>query len=375
MYKEEKGFTGREELHRQILALMAEEGKMSGDIGREIKRRSASLSSAAWLETAIGSGEKTFRLLETLKRYEIRMVFMDDPEYPEKLMDLEDPPAVLFLKGKAETLKEESVSIVGSRKAVPYGIRAAYEIAGACAKNHRCVVSGLALGIDAAAHRGALDAGGTTIAVLGCGIEKCYPKSNAWLMSLIETSGCVISEFLPGTPPLGWCFAKRNRIISALSSCLVVAQAGVHSGSLITARNAAEEGRDVFIVPGSIFDGVYLGSHRLIQEGANVLTSVDMLFTEKWVQTELDLTFRPRVTSESEKKAQEREKSLEKIRKEKIKRAGDFAWLYEKLDDFGKDAQSISAETDRDPVEVQMGLSFLELEGLIRREGSRIIPI
>lgn len=209
------------------------------------------------------------------RRYESlrdSVVTLIDPDYPPILKEIIDPPLALHVRGDRSLLARHAIAIVGSRRASPYAVNAAKHLAAPLASEAKLVVvSGLARGVDAAAHEAALDAGGTTIAVLGTGIDLVYPKSNRALFRRIENEGLIVSEFPPGTPPLAQNFPIRNRIISGLSLGTVIVEATGRSGSLITARTAAEQGREVFAVPGSIFAKGTEGTHRLIQYGAKLV--------------------------------------------------------------------------------------------------------
>ncbi|HET7705804.1 MAG TPA: DNA-processing protein DprA [Thermoanaerobaculia bacterium] len=198
-------------------------------------------------------------------------ITLTDPDYPALLKEIIDPPLALHFRGDRALLTSPCVAIVGSRRASPYGINAARHLARQLVEAGLTIVSGLALGIDAAAHEAALDGGGRTIAVLGTGVDLTYPRSNAKLFRRIETEGLIVSEFGPGTPPLPENFPVRNRVISGLSLGAVIVEATGRSGSLITARMAAEQGREVFAVPGSIFCAGTEGTHRLIQYGAKLV--------------------------------------------------------------------------------------------------------
>jgi DNA processing protein len=216
-------------------------------------------------------------LIETLRE---SVVTLDDPEYPRLLLEIFDPPLVLHVRGDRSALAGPCLSIVGSRRASPYGVNAAQLLARQLVTAGIVVVSGLARGIDAAAHEAALEAGGRTIAVLGTGIDRIYPQSNTRLARTILDSGCIVSEFPPGTPPMPENFPIRNRVISGLSLGTIIVEATSRSGSLITARMAAEQGREVFAVPGSIFSAASEGTHRLIQYGAKLVHDCDDVLDE-----------------------------------------------------------------------------------------------
>lgn len=202
--------------------------------------------------------------------------------YPECLTHIHAPPDVLYVAGTLLPQDANAVAIVGSRKCTDYGKHVAHDLAFGLAKRGITVVSGMALGIDAEAHKGALDAGGRTIAVLGTGVDEqsIYPHTHTSLAKAIMQAGAVISEYQPGTPAYPGNFPERNRIVSGLSLGVVVVEANERSGSLITARLALEQGRDVFAVPGSIYTSTSRGVHRLIQEGAKLVTNVDDILEE-----------------------------------------------------------------------------------------------
>ena len=203
-----------------------------------------------------------------------------DPEYPPMLREIIDPPLVLHFRGDVSLLARASIAMVGSRRASPYAINAAHHLSGKLAAAGIAVVSGLARGVDGASHIAALDAGGKTIAVLGTGIDVVYPRSHARLYKRIENDGVIVTEFAPETPPKRAHFPIRNRVISGLAYGTVVVEATSRSGSLITARMAAEQGRDVFAVPGSIFSAGSEGTHRLIQYGAKLVHDVNDILEE-----------------------------------------------------------------------------------------------
>lgn len=198
-----------------------------------------------------------------------------DLDYPVALAGISDRPAMLYGMGSREAVSAECVAVVGSRAASSYGIRVAGQLAVGLTGHGMCVVSGLALGIDTAAHRAALDAGGSTVAVIGCGLDVAYPRQNVGLARRIREKGAVITEYPPGTQPEARNFPVRNRIISGLSSAVVVIEAGRKSGSLITASTALEQGREVLAVPGSIYSLKSTGTHWLIRQGAVPVTCVD----------------------------------------------------------------------------------------------------
>lgn len=202
------------------------------------------------------------------------------PGYPPLLAAIPDPPPVLWCRGRPAALEAPAVAIVGSRTGSSYAREVAARLGADLAARGVAVVSGLARGIDAAAHRGALAAGGVTIAVLGCGADIVYPPEHAPLLAQLAAQGGAVSEFAPGTPPRPFHFPRRNRIISGLTLAVVVVEASERSGSLITARCAAEQGREVMAVPGNVLSGRCRGGHALIKDGAKVVETVDDILEE-----------------------------------------------------------------------------------------------
>lgn len=198
----------------------------------------------------------------------VTIVTLADPHYPELLREIFAPPPVLFIKGDMRVFTRNAVAIVGTRSPTGYGRRATASITRELVASGLSIVSGLALGIDAVAHQACLDAGGSTIAVLGCGVDFVYPATNRGLAARILERGALVSEFPLGMRPLRYNFPRRNRIISGLSAGVLVVEAGKRSGSLITASYALQQGRDVFAVPGPIFSDVSDGTFNLIRSGA-----------------------------------------------------------------------------------------------------------
>lgn len=219
--------------------------------------------------------DQVARALDVARRMDMTLVLSTDAEYPRRLHHLADPPPVLFLRGDPSLLQRPGVAVVGARKATARARGVAERLGAAVAAAGTPVVSGLALGVDAAAHRGALDVGGPTVAVLGRGADRAYPPAHSALFARIVREGLVVSEFLPGTPPLPHNFPRRNRILAALASTVVVVEAGVRSGALITVEHALDLGLDVWAVPGPIEEAVTAGTNGLLADGARPLVSVD----------------------------------------------------------------------------------------------------
>ncbi|RLV60894.1 DNA-protecting protein DprA [Parashewanella curva] len=212
------------------------------------------------------------------------IICLDDDDYPSLLREIADPPTLLFVKGDPMALALPSLAMVGSRDATPAGLKHSYEFAKQLVEAGIMVTSGLAAGIDGAAHSGALaartESNYKTLAVLGTGVDEIYPKRHRSLYQEIQTQGCIISEYWPDTRPYAGNFPKRNRIISGLSLGTLVVEASRRSGSLITARMAMEQGRDVFALPGSILSHQSQGCHDLIQQGAKLTCCVDDILQE-----------------------------------------------------------------------------------------------
>jgi DNA processing protein len=206
------------------------------------------------------------------------IITLADPDYPQTLLNTADPPLLLYIKGRRELLNSPALAVVGSRHATAQGLSNAEAFALSLSAAGLCVVSGMAHGIDAAAHRGGLRGAGSSIAVIGTGLDKVYPAANRELAHQLGKNGLLISEFSLGTPPLAANFPRRNRIISGLSLGCLVVEASMQSGSLITARMALEQGREVFAIPGSIHAPQTKGCHYLIKQGAKLVeTAQDIL--------------------------------------------------------------------------------------------------
>ncbi|MFN2250492.1 MAG: DNA-processing protein DprA [Anaerolineae bacterium] len=208
------------------------------------------------------------RSMKSLVELGAQVLTQDSAQYPARLREIPRPPFVLYVTGSADALSRRSVAVVGTRRASDYGLMAARRLAGGIGDRGVAVVSGMALGIDAAAHRAAVDTSGSTIAVLGCGLDIDYPFANRSLRKSVDSRGAVVTEYPPGTTPLAGNFPARNRIVSGLALATLVVEAGTRSGALITARLALDQGREVFAVPGSIFSERSAGSNGLIAAGA-----------------------------------------------------------------------------------------------------------
>ena len=268
--------TGHE---RTLLALAR-----SGAVARARRRGVAAGGGTAPGRAVSGSpapgGDCAERDLERLRALGASVIGCGDPQMPPQLEAIPDAPAVLFVRGDADVLCAPQIAVVGSRRATPAGARIARRLAGELVDRGLVVTSGLAQGVDAEAHRGALEAGGRTVAVLGSSLDRIYPTAHHCLAERIAVQGALVSEFPFGTRPVPWNFPWRNRIISGLCLGVLVVEAADRSGSLITARLAADQGREVFAVPGSILNPLSSGCHRLLRDGAKLVERVEDVLEE-----------------------------------------------------------------------------------------------
>ena len=290
-------------------------------------------------------GEEYRRMVEK----GIRFVPWCSSEYPKHLKEISDFPYAVYVKGSLPSEERKKVAMVGARKCTPYGEKYAVDFSRALTGCGAEIISGMARGIDGMAHRGALMGGGRTYAVLGCGVDICYPKEHIGLyVDILEQGGGIISEYPPGTPPLPQHFPARNRIISGFSDVVLVMEAGRRSGSLITVDMALEQGRDVYALPGPVNSYLSDGCNRLIRQGAGILISPGMLL-EEW---ELSQTGE---TNEC-KKADKNEKMLESPEK----------LVYSCLGLYPKSVDQVAEEAKIDIKSAMELLVSLELGGYIR---------
>ena len=218
--------------------------------------------------------------LALCRQHQIAILRQSDADYPRALGEIHDPPSVLFVRGRLQPADALAIAIVGTRHATSYGLRQAERLAGSLSRAGLTIVSGLARGIDAAAHRGALGAGGRTLAVLASGVLCVYPPEHGPLADQVLAQGALLSEAPPRSSPHAGTFPQRNRVISGLSLGVIVVEAGDRSGALITARHAMEQGRVVFAVPGRVDDRTVRGCHRLIRDGAKLVETADDVLEE-----------------------------------------------------------------------------------------------
>ncbi len=264
--------------------LLAEFGSPARALAQSPTRLRALISDK--LATAVAAGADAARLSAALKWLEAdsnHLLTLADSDYPKGLLEISDPPPVLYLKGRRELLGRTGIAIVGSRNATPVGLQNAEAFGQNLSIAGLTVISGMALGIDAAAHRGGLKGAASSIAVVGTGLDLVYPARNKALAQELATEGLILSEFSLGTPALAQNFPRRNRLISGLARGVLVVEAALASGSLITARLAAEQGREVFAIPGSIHSPFSKGCHQLIKQGAKLVDDAnDILVELQW---------------------------------------------------------------------------------------------
>ena len=298
------------------------------------------------------------RELKALERLPIRVLTILDPDYPARLKAIHDPPLLLSVCGTLDEADHHAVAIVGTRHMTPAGRVVTEQLGRGLARAGVTVVSGLARGIDGAAHRSALEAGGRTIAVLGCGIDRTYPPEHQSLRKTIEEQGAVLSELPLGAYPHAYHFPKRNRIISGLSLGVVVVEAALQSGSLITARMAAEQGRDVFAVPGTVQSEQSRGTNGLIKQGAKLVETVEDILDE--LASQFEPSFQAQL--------QDRRAALtHPVQSGRLSLEKDEAALYAALSPEPMHIDELIAKTGLPAASVSGLLLSLELKGAIRQ--------
>lgn len=289
-----------------------------------------------------------YRIKEKLEKLGAYFITFLDKEFPSRLLFIDDPPYLLFIKGEILDEDENSVAIVGARKSTSYGQLACKEIARDLSMKKICIISGLALGIDAIAHTTALENANRTIAVIGNGIDGVYPRRNERLYAEIAEHGAVVSEFPIGEQPLRYNFPVRNRIISGLSKLVIVVEAQKRSGSLITARLALEQGRDVYAVPGNIFSANSEGCNTLIRDGAGIYTNCeDLIETSSLVDRSVATKEEDLDLSDDERK------------------------VYDIIKNGDVNYEIILAKAGLDSASLSALLTILELKGVITSQGQR----
>lgn len=306
--------------------------------------------------------------LEAARKRDIRAVPRGSPEYPSRLASIPDPPPVLWVRGELGA-GVHAVAIVGSRFATPHGLEVGARLGQGLARAGFDVVSGLARGVDAASHRGALRGGGRTIAVLGCGVDVIYPPEHAQLAEEIAAAGALVSEFAPGVPPHGWHFPRRNRVISGISLGVVIVEAAQRSGSLITARCALEQGRSVMAVPGAVLSGRNRGAHALIRDGAGIVEEARDVIEQLQADWHQELVPAPGTGSDPlapQRSGPDSQGGGERPFADPILRAMRPGETF-RLED-------LAPETGLDPVTLMTRLTRLEVDGwVLRVEGGRFV--
>jgi len=373
--------------------------------GKDTFRIVEGLTDEAFAALQDKSLEKSEWVLHQCKNENLSILTFQDAAYPARLKNISDPPVVLYYKGRLPDFDGSPlIGVVGTRQASPYGLTAAKRLGYQIARCGGTVVSGMAKGIDSMAMSGALTAGGTVVGVLGCGADMVYPPSNKDLFADTANYGCILSEFIPGTPPLGRNFPRRNRIISGLSCGVLVVEAPEKSGALITANQALEQGRDVFVVPGNIDVPTFVGSNRLLRDGAiavssgwDILSEYEAIYPDKICREngKVHLTVYPDEVAKSAKVAQKAEiPKKDTAGKQKIDKKVIDKEPQPSYSDVNKDLSAhtpeeralitalLSGERLVDDVIAEIGLptakvlsmlTIMEIKGIIRRlPGKRI---
>jgi DNA processing protein len=290
----------------------------------------------------------------------VRIIRQDDPEYPRRLFLVERPPKVLYAEGDLGLLEQPKVAIIGSRHPSPYGIRMSYEAAGALAGQGAVVVSGMAIGLDARAHRGALDVGGGTIAVLGAGIDQDVPLQNRALLREVRAKGLVLSEYEPGRLPLPWMFPERNRIIAAISQVLLVVEGKAKGGTSNTAEWAGKITAPIFAVPGQLDNPLSTGPNFLIRDGALIYTHPNDIL----LKLKLPVLPEQREAMQGEARGERRERA-EARENERKELTGAEAEIFDLIGPKPLHVDALAAKVALEPGLLLAALSSLELQGLV----------
>jgi DNA processing protein len=303
--------------------------------------------------------------LQWLSQPNHHLLCWDDDAYPVLLRRINSPPAALFVDGDPGCLWQPQIAVIGSRKPTAGGLDHARDFATTLARQGMTITSGLASGIDTAAHRAALDAGAFTIAVNGTGLDQVYPASSRAIAERIRSQGAMISELPLGSPPRRQHFPSRNRIISGLSLAVLVIEAGLNSGTLITARKAAEQGRDVFALPGSLHNPMAKGCHRLIREGARLVeTAADIMQELGPVAAELQMEIQQRLDRPDEVA------DRPTVSQGNLLDDSDYSTVWEVLGFDPKPVDMIIEQTGLSAREISSMLLIMELKGLVKKQGN-----
>lgn len=298
------------------------------------------------------------KYVDELKKYRVQFISKENSAYPSNLKNISDAPLGFYMLGKMPDNNTNKVGVIGARKCTQYGAMNAYKFGKELGENDIVVVSGMAIGIDSMAHKGAIDGKGKTIAVLGCGLDTIYPPTNKNLRDEIIENGCVISEFPIGTPPYPANFPIRNRIISGISDAIIVVESAKKSGTLITVGQALEQGKDVFAIPGNINSVMSEGTNNLIKECAFPLTSIDDILLNLKTYHKYD---KNDISNKTEDRQNKIEQNIENILapEEKI--------VYACITDSPISIDEIILRADTTTQTVQYALTMLELKGYIQK--------
>ncbi len=317
------------------------------------------------------SPTKANNIIRIIKSSLIKVITFDDENYPVGLRQLPDPPHILYVKGNLLNFSDSfMISVVGTRTNSQYGAEMTYQIAGDLAKAGVVTVSGMARGIDTVAHRATLDAGGKTVAVLGCGLDVVYPPENKALMDEICQSGAVMTEFPPTTPPLAYNFPKRNRIVACLSSGTLVVEGSKSSGSLITARLAIDNSRDLFAIPGNAGKYTSEGTNMLIQNCAKLVSNANDILSE-YPNVKFNIikeTTKPEIKSPNTV-VKKQEINLNDSKYSNV--SPNERALLELILSGNTNIEQIFSESSLSPSDVNSSLTLLEIKGLIRQTAGK----
>ena len=288
--------------------------------------------------------EEIYELKDNLDKKGISFFSREHLNFPEKLKEISDCPYGIYFSGNVLELNKPTVAVVGARNCSNYGMELSYKIGFELAANGINVISGLARGIDSQSHKGAIEANGLTYAVMGCGVDVCYPKDNINLYEDVKKNGGIISDYPCGTKPFAWQFPLRNRIISGLADKVIIVEAKEKSGSLITVEYALEQGKDVYAIPGRIEDSLSNGTNKLIKDGAGLISSIETLIEDLELEVKTNTKF---------------------LKNKNIVLEKDLETLYSCLDLFPKNVEQLTYETGKNSIEIFRDLIRLEMMGLI----------
>lgn len=314
--------------------------------------------------------DKIVEQYNKLREKDIYFVTKEDDGFPRSLRDIYDSPFFLYYKGRLPVSHKPTMAIIGARNCTNYGKEIALHLSKELAKHQVQIISGLARGIDSYAHQGALDGGGETYGVIGCGVDNCYPSENKRLYEAIANTGGILSEYPVGTPPLPFHFPMRNRIIAGLCDAILVVEARESSGTYITVDRGLEQGKDIFAIPGRIGDSLSCGCNRLIQSGAKLIRNVEDILVELNQKYELPYEKTSKICknmykSTTKKKDVNNKKNLEYIKNCKIILEREEKIVYDRLSLEPKHLEILLNETNLTYQQLTVALMSLELKNLI----------